>query len=60
MVKVENDRLVFEGPSGSLEMADEEVTRKFAMLLEGQCGALGPTAAAAKFGYCRTCPANQQ
>jgi len=51
MVKIENDRLVFEGSSGTLEVPDEEVTRKLAMLLEGQCGALGPTAAAAKFGY---------
>jgi transposase len=53
MVKIEKDRLVFEGASGVLDVPDEEVTRKLAMLLEGQCEGQSPAAAAAKFGYSR-------
>jgi hypothetical protein len=30
---------------------DDEITRKLAMLFEGQCEGLGPTLAARKFGY---------
>jgi transposase len=30
---------------------DDEVTRKLAMLLEGECDGLGPTRAAVKFGF---------
>jgi polysaccharide deacetylase 2 family uncharacterized protein YibQ len=30
---------------------DDEITRKLAMLFEGQCEGLGPSAAARKFGY---------
>ena len=42
------------GPSGSLPVPDDdEVTRKLAMLYEGQCQGLGPTRAARKFGYCK-------
>jgi hypothetical protein len=40
------------GPAGTLAVAaDDEVTRKLAMLLEGECQGLGPLAAAAKFGF---------
>ena len=40
------------GPSGSILLPDEdEITRKLAMLFEGQCEGLGPTRAAQKFGY---------
>src|SRR6516162_4298891 len=40
------------GPSGSIILADDdEITRKLAMLFEGQCEGLGPTQAARKFGY---------
>lgn len=40
------------GPGGSILLADDdEITRKLAMLFEGQCEGLGPTAAARKFGY---------
>jgi hypothetical protein len=40
------------GPSGSILVPDDdEITRKLTMLFEGQCGGLGPTKAAAKFGY---------
>ena len=40
------------GPSGWILLPDEdEITRKLAMLFEGQCEGLGPTQAARKFGY---------
>jgi hypothetical protein len=40
------------GPAGSLRvLPDDEITHKLAMLYEGQCEGLGPTRAAAKFGY---------
>ena len=40
------------GPSGSILLPDDdEITRKLAMLFEGQCEGLGPTHAARKFGY---------
>ena len=43
------------GPSGSIELpADDEITRKVAMLIEGQCQGLGPTAAARKYGYTKS------
>jgi hypothetical protein len=38
------------GPSGSIVLPDDgEITRKLAMLFEGQCEGLGPTHAARKF-----------
>jgi transposase len=40
------------GPSGSILLPDDdEITRKLAMLFEGQCEGMGPTQAARKFGY---------
>ena len=40
------------GTGGSLEVrADDEITRKLAMLIEGECEGLGPIHAAAKFGF---------
>src|SRR5689334_16550293 len=40
------------GPAGSIRVPDEdEITRKLAMLFEGQCEGLGPSRAAQKFGY---------
>ena len=40
------------GHSGSILLPDDdEITRKLAMLFEGQCEGLGPTQAARKFGY---------
>ena len=42
------------GPAGSLPIAPEDkVTRKLAMLYEGQCAGLGAAGAAARFGYTR-------
>jgi hypothetical protein len=40
------------GPRGTLAVApQDEITRKLAMLIEGECEGLGPIAAAEKFGY---------
>jgi len=45
-------RLSLVGSAGSLSVPqDDEVTRKLAMLIEGECEGLGPTKAAEKFGY---------
>jgi transposase len=52
MVRLENQSLVWDGPHGQLTLPDEEVARKFAMLIEGQCHC-GPAAAAEKFGFSR-------
>jgi hypothetical protein len=42
------------GTSGRLSVPkDDEVTRKLAMLMEGECEGLGPLAAARKFGFSR-------
>ena len=43
------------GPSGSIELpANDEITRKLAMLIDGQCQGFGPTAAARKYGYTKS------
>jgi hypothetical protein len=40
------------GPAGSILVPDDdEITRKLAMLFEGQCEGLGPTEAARRYGY---------
>lgn len=40
------------GPGGSMKApAEDEVTRKLLMLLEGECWGLGPLEAARKYGY---------
>ena len=40
------------GPKGSLPVADgDEVARKLAMLIEGECEETGPLNAAQKYGY---------
>ena len=42
------------GCSGSLLVPDDdEITRKLAMLIEGECEGLGPSSAAAKFDFSR-------
>jgi transposase len=47
--------LTLRGPSGSIQVpSDDEITRKIAMLIDGQCQGLGPTAAARKFGYTKS------
>ena len=40
------------GPTGRLEVpAEDEITHKLLMLIEGECEGLGPLQAAQKFGY---------
>lgn len=48
-----NDKLsAIVGPAGSLPVrADDEVTRKLAMLIEGECDGAGPLAAARGHGF---------
>ena len=54
MCKFDEARSVLTGPGGHLEVpAHDSITRKLAMLIEGQCGGLGPSKAARKYGYCR-------
>lgn len=54
MLRVQADRLLLEGPSGTIAVpAADEVVRKLSMLFEGQCEGLGATAAARKFGLTR-------
>lgn len=44
----------FVGPGGRLPIGqDDEVSLKLAMLIEGECGWLGPTQAATRFGFSR-------
>jgi hypothetical protein len=39
-------------PSGRLNVpTEDEITRKLAMLIEGECEGLGPLEAAKKFGF---------
>lgn len=48
------DRESFAGPGGSLAIQEEdEVALKLAMLIEGECGTVGPFSAARKFGFSR-------
>lgn len=54
MFQFDAKAMVFQGPGGELSVgADDEITRKLLMLIEGQCGDLGPTRAARKYGYCK-------
>ncbi len=52
MLSIEKKERVLKGSKGTLAVPeDDEITFKLAMLFEGQCEGLGPTAAAKKFGY---------
>jgi hypothetical protein len=52
MVQFNHVQSVLTGEAGSLAVrADDEVTRKLAMLIEGECDGLGPLAAAQKYGF---------
>lgn len=54
MLRIDDQHAFLEGPAGALPVApDDEITRKLAMLIEGECGGLGATAAARKFGFSR-------
>ena len=48
------DHWTLQGPAGTLFIpARDEIAHKFAMLYEGDCEGLGPSAAASKFGFSR-------
>ncbi len=52
MAKFEPKRNRLAGVGGALRVpADDEITRKLLMLIEGECEGLGPLKAAEKFGY---------
>jgi transposase len=52
MTQFDLEKQALVGAGGSLPIrADDEITRKLAMLIEGECGASGPIQAAAKFGF---------
>ena len=52
MLRIEQDKTVWAGSKGALRVApDDEITLKLAMLFEGQCEGIGPTAAARNLGY---------
>lgn len=52
MLEWTNSSAKLVGPSGSILLPeDDEITRKLAMLFEGECEDLGPTRAALKYGY---------
>ena len=54
MLQFNQDTMEFVGPGGTLAIGqDDEVARKLAMLIEGQCLGLGGAAAAKKHGYCK-------
>jgi hypothetical protein len=52
MAQFDPDTHTLVGTGGLLEVrADDEITRKLVMLMEGECEGLGPLQAATKFGY---------
>ncbi len=54
MIKIEKGKFHLVGPKGSLAVkAQDDLTRKLAMLFEGQCEGLGASKAARKYGYSR-------
>ena len=54
MLEFDADRSELVGPGGRLSIdRNDEVARKFLMLIEGQCFALGGAAAARKYGFCK-------
>ena len=54
MLRFDPDSSMLIGPNGVLPVpADDEVTRKLAMLIDGECLGLGGSHAAEKYGYCK-------
>jgi hypothetical protein len=52
MARFDQVRRALVGRGGSLTVRDDdEITRKLAMLMEGECDGLGPLEAARKFGF---------
>src|SRR6266404_3156502 len=53
-IALSKKQLRFSGPGGSLLVPnDDEICRRLAMLIEGQCEGLGPTLAAQKYHFTR-------
>ena len=53
-ISLSKHKICFTGPRGSLPIIDDdEVCRRLAMLIEGECEELGPSKAAAKYGITR-------
>jgi transposase len=53
-ISLSQHQLRFTGPGGSLAvLEDDEVCRRLAMLIEGECEELGPSQAAEKYGFTR-------
>jgi len=54
MISLDISKKSIQSDSGSLPISDhDEITRKLAMLIEGECGALSVDQVAAKFGFSR-------
>jgi transposase len=54
MLRFDPDRSMLVGPEGTLHVPDgDEVTRKLAMLIDGECMGLGGQRAAEKYGFCK-------
>lgn len=54
MCEFDQSKSMLLGPGGQLQVPDgDDVTRKMAMLIEGECGGLGPNKAAKKYGFSR-------
>lgn len=54
MLRFDPDSSTLVGPEGCLHVVpDDEVTRKLAMLIDGECMGLGGREAAHKYGYCK-------
>ena len=54
MLQFNPDRCEFVGPEGRLGIPPgDKASRKFLMLIEGQCLGLGGEAAARKYGFCK-------
>jgi hypothetical protein len=52
MLTIKKNHSFLSGPAGQFKIPkDDEITLKLAMIYEGECTALGPLAAARKFGY---------
>src|SRR4029453_11030368 len=55
MLAFDRDQHRLVGPHGSLPILEEDdITRKLAMLIEGECDALGPRQAAETFGFSKS------
>jgi transposase len=53
-ISFSNDDLYFTGPGGSLPVhPDDEISRRLAMLLAGECEGVGATEAARRFQFSR-------